>query len=207
MPSNEMQSVVDLRIRNEFAAGSILTEDPFTGSLLRLAIADHALVASMFKSLGGNHEAHACGTLWGQLFYAVLASLIESAKMITVRTPRDFLKEEFVEHLNAQFSYAGLGQFRITEGNKYYMIDLHNPAPKDWPDGPRTFQALMAGFFSELFSRLADKPLVCLPLEGDGSRWRFALSRHDVIEEVRGMVDSGRSLPDIHRHYKNDHLI
>lgn len=208
MPSNEIKSVVESNVRIDHAAGSIVSHDPFTATPDRLAIMDNELALGLLRATGSSDGEPMArfGDMWGQLFYEGLAASIESAKLETVRRPQDFLKEEFVEDFNAYFSYAGIGQFRIMEGNKFYAIDILNPAFKDWPDTESSFKAILEGFFAGLFSRMAERPLYCLFLATDESRWRFALSKEAIIEEIRSLLAAGKTYDEIVGKYRNEHF-
>ncbi len=171
--------------------GRLLIADPFTDTPLRIAILDPELLASLADS-----TAHfGLGQKWAESFYSQMIDKLSN----TDRSPRTFLKEEFIENLNGFFSYCGIAQFRILEGNQFYVIDLKNSFPFREYD-------IFAGFFSSLFSSVSDRLLSCIVMSQNSERIRCCLSTPEVIKKIESALNSGETETTILERYQNLHL-
>lgn len=188
--------------------------DPFTQTLIRSGLADQYFLSAMYMALSESSKKDAVegqlasiGNAWGKEFYLQLNNRIQENPSDNIHKPQDYLKDEFVEHLNSYFSYSGLGQFRITEGHKFYVISMNNPAIL-YIEKSAIYIPLFAGFFSGLFSSVAAKELDCIPLTTANrqDQIHFALSIPAVINEIRTLQKSGKSEADILNQYNNQHL-
>jgi hypothetical protein len=212
MPNNPLESAISNNVKTDYAAGSVEINDSFTQTSCRVGIVDLSFLGALESALAplfadrADHEFYMLGKNWGEEFYATLQRRIDATKPEMIAKPQDYLKEEFVEHLNSYFSYTGLGQFRITEGNQFYVIDLKNSMNRAF-ENAQFFSRVFAGFFAGLFSPIAGKELACIQLSESKEHYRFALSMNTVIEEIRNFAAQGLSEKDILSRYNNHHLV
>jgi predicted hydrocarbon binding protein len=220
MANRELDSAVANQVHTDYASGSVVAADPFTQTISRIGIVDPSFLRALIQALQLAHRTgdrgesdtqfYELGLTWGYQFHEVLESRIKAAQLETVREAEDFLKEEFIEDLNSYFSYAGTGQFRITEGNKFYLIELKNSVFQSLDQAETNGMiAVMAGFFAGLFSRLAHKTLACTVLADDRETQsaRYALSNETIVNEIRAALQSGQDEKAILTAYRNQHMI
>ena len=192
--------------------------DPFTQQPLRIGIVDIPFILRLQDLLWDAAKEKAedpgvffydFGQHWGTEFYKELSERIGPAGHQSVSKPQDFLKDEFIEHLNSYLSYTGIGQFRITEGNKFYVINLKNSIDVglDKPHA-ENMNVILSGFFGALFSAISSSKLKCtgLSVERSADRNRFALSTGLIIEDIKVRLRNGASEQNILAAYGNQHL-
>lgn len=203
------------RVKANFVSGDIHMADPFTQALVRCGLADQYFLSALHTALSESskkdsfeNQLASIGKSWGKEFYIQLQDRIQQNPSDNIHKPQDYLKDEFVEHLNSCFSYSGLGQFRISEGHKFYVISLNNPAIL-YIEKSAMYIPLFAGFFAGLFSSVAAKELDCAPLTTSNRQDQilFALSLPSVVGEIRELQKSGKSESDILSQYNNQHLL
>lgn len=209
-----LQAAIQNNVQADHETGNIMVSDFFTGTALRVGLADRYLLQAMLTVIPTEtdtekiyEEFYDLGRSWGGRFYDTLQQRINANPPDSVRSPKDYFKDEFVEHLNGYFSYCGLGQFRIHEANHFYVIELKNPW--HFPDdaGNAYLIVLLAGFFAELFGRIGEQTLACTALSVSDDAYRFAISRDAVIQEIRAMFAAGKQEEDVLTHFQNDHLL
>ncbi len=214
--NNPIEKTVLSNVKVDYAAGSLTVNDPFTQMPLRVGIADLSFLTALQDLLikeSGSKETkeffYAFGRCWGEEFYETLRMRLGQAKMESIGRPQDYLKDEFIEHLNSHLSYAGIGQFRITEGNKFYIINLKN-AVECFIEKPNAdhMNTMLCGFFAGLFSRISGKELACAALSKDrtAERNRFALSLPAVVGEIAELLNAGKSEKEVMTAFGNQHL-
>lgn len=218
MSKNPIESAVLSNVKVDYAKGSLSLTDPFTQLPRRVGIVDMPFISRLQSLLWAQNKDKAVdpklffyefGRSWGFEFYKNLNERIQQIKSESIRKPQDYLKDEFIEYLNNYLSYSGIGQFRITEGNKFYVIELKHSV--EWAlekiDGDH-MNRILAGFLSALFSSISGKRLSCTGFTDTHSpeRNRFALSTEDVIEEIEQHLQSGKTEKDILAAYGNQHL-
>lgn len=212
MPTNPLDSAISKNVKTDYAAGSVQINDSFTQTGCRVGIVDPSFLGALESALApfitdrAEQEFYRIGKNWGEEFYAALERRIAETKPEMIAKPQDYLKEEFVEHLNSYFSYTGMGQFRITEGNRFYVVDLKNAMDRGF-EHAQFFCRVFAGFFAGLFSRIAEKDLACIQLSESKEHHRFALSSDRTIQEIRERLAQGTPEKDILSQYSNQHLI
>ncbi len=212
MPTNPLDSAISKNVRTDYAEGSVQINDSFTQTGCRVGIVDPSFLAALESALApfitdrAEREFYRIGKHWGEEFYTALQRRIAETKPEMIARPQDYLKEEFVEHLNSYFSYTGMGQFRITEGNHFYVVDLKNAMDRGF-ERTQFICRMFAGFFAGLFSRIAEKDLACVQLSESKELHRFALSSDETIREIRDRLAQGTLEKDILSQYSNQHLI
>ena len=210
MRQNPIDQQTNSTVQIDGQSGTLTLTDPFTQQTRRLALADGTFLKVLFKKLGSSAASYDYGVQWGRRVYADLTATLHEHPIASVSRPEEYLKDEFVEMLNSRMSYTGLGQFRITEGNHFYVVDLRNAIVCDLKDTAKTsFNMLMAGFLAGLLGKLAAKDLTCVPLSSDPSpeKNRFALCLSKDAEDLRKRVASGKSDADILSDFKNGHIL
>ncbi|MCK6542915.1 hypothetical protein L6Q79_09555 [bacterium] len=214
MPTNPIEAAIRNHMQIDHATGSIALSDFFTPTARRIGIADHDFFEALFSVFSENstpdqtrERFYQFGADWGNSFLERLKTQLAQAGGEHASEPQALLKDEFVEHLNSNFSYLGVGQFRILEGNKFYIIDLKNPwRPSD--EHKQIYASTsFAGFFSTLFSGIAGRALSSTFLSNTPEHWRFALSTTEVIEDIRTQINAGLTEADILTQYHNQHLL
>lgn len=217
-PKNPIEKAVLSNVKVDYASGSLSLTDPFTQLPIRVGIADTAFVVRLQNllhseladtSVDPGTFFYEFGKSWGTAFYAHLTERIKQAGIESITQPQDYLKDEFIEHLNSHLSYTGIGQFRITEGNRFYIINLKNSVEFSLEEPHSTYMnSTLCGFFAALFSSLAGKELFCTPLSRTRTpdKNRFALSTEQVILEISEQTTSGKSEKEILALYGNQHL-
>ena len=217
-PKNPIEKAVLSNVKVDYAAGSLSLTDPFTQLPVRVGIADLAFMIRLQnllytelaeKSADPGAFFYEFGKSWGMEFYDQLSERIKRAGIDSISQPQDFLKDEFIEHLNSYLSYSGMGQFRITEGNKFYIVNIKNSVEFSL-DAPHSdyMNSTLCGFLAALFSSLAGREIFCSPLSGTKTpdRNRFALSTNQVIREITEHAASGKTEKEILALYGNQNL-
>lgn len=214
MPTNPIEAAIRNHMQIDHAIGSIALSDFFTPTARRIGIADHDFFESIFSVFSENatpeqitEHFYQFGLDWGSAFLDRLKTQLKQAAGEHASEPKGLLKDEFVEHLNSNFSYLGVGQFRILEGNKFYIIDLKNPWRPSDEHKQMYASTCFAGFFSSLFSGIAGRSLGSTLLSNTTERWRFAISTTEVIEDIRTQINAGLTEADILTQYHNQHLL
>lgn len=167
MSKNPIESAVLSNVKVDYAKGSLSLTDPFTQLPRRVGIVDMPFISRLQSLLWSENKDKAVdpklffyefGKSWGLEFYKNLNERIQQLKSKSISKPQDYLKDEFIECLNNYLSYSGIGQFRITEGNKFYVIELKHSV--EWAleksDGGQ-MNRILAGFLSALFSSISEK--------------------------------------------------
>ncbi len=212
--SHELSSV--LKHQNLTSQGALLIQDAFTQESNRHGIIDSDFLNTMSEVLlkktgdGSDIIWYETGKKWGEIYYESISSHCERDSQDTDLRPQDFLKDDVIENLNTNFSYMGIGQFRLIEGNKYYVIELKNPfflSPS--LTAQDNLIVMMAGFFAVWFSRFSEKTLECIPFNpGDQPDvLRFAISTETVIGELLNLVMQKKPFAEIAELYHNQHML
>lgn len=218
MTKNPIETAVLSNVKIDYAMGSLSLTDPFTQEPLRVGIVDMSFIMRLQSLLWEQNKDktgdpkiffYAFGKSWGSEFYKNLSERIRQAGLESISEPQDYLKDEFIEHLNSYLSYAGIGQFRITEGNKFYVINVKNSV--EWAlekPNDEYMNSILSGFLAALFSAISQKKLFCTSLSNTRSpdRNRFALSNEDVIGEIEKQLRSGKTEKEILAAYGNQHI-
>lgn len=216
MSKNPIETAVLSNVKVDYAMGSLALADPFTRQPLRVGVVDMPFVARLTDLLWSAQTQpdkepktffYDFGLSWGKEFYNNLSERIRKAAVESITKPQDYLKDEFTEYLNSYLSYAGVGQFRITEGNRFYVIELKNSVEyaidKPYQDH---WRYVISGFFAALFSSVAEKELFCIGLTESPDRNRFALSTSSVHGEIEEHLRKGKTEKEILAAYGNQHL-
>ena len=206
---------IALTVQTDISKGSLMIQDAFTQISQRhgLINADFLnILSDIFLSETDNSDVawYETGKIWGQEYYIFISAFISANPQSNLTKPQDCLKDDLIENLNANFSYMGAGQFRLIEGNKYYVIELKNPFLLHPQLNCRdNLIVMLAGFFSVLMSRFAEKSLDCIPFnpEEDADTLRFAISTEKVIAELLNLITAKKSFRDIAEIYHNQHLL
>lgn len=196
--------------------GTLLIQDAFTQTDLRHGLVDAAFlnewVRTLFSECSEDPDIYGyeTGKKWGELYYQFLSGHLAQNPSENLSKPQDYLKDEVTEQINTNFSYMGFGQFRITEGNKFYTIELKNPfiLIPELTDGKQMAETL-SGFFASLFSLFSGKELECIPVppEEQADTLRFTISIKSVTEELLSQILQGKTFRDIAEAYNNRHLL
>ncbi len=181
------------KIHSSSESGLIELADPFSETILPVNL----LTISLFDAFTGS-ESMELGQIWGDVFYKSLEKKLKLQE--PPLTPKELLKEEFIENLNSYLSYTGIGQFRISEGNRFYIIELKNPVSVRNSD-------MFSGFFKSLFSSLSERPLSVKPFSPNNDTLRWYLTTEEGIAEIDDLRKSGASDEKILEVYQNTHLI
>jgi len=218
MNKNPIETAVLSNVKIDYAMGSLSLTDPFTQQPLRVGIVDMPFIARLQDLLWKTNKDktndpktffYEFGKSWGTEFYKNLTERIQKTALESINKPQDYLKDEFVEHLNSYLSYAGIGQFRITEGNKFYVIELRNSVEwaLDKTNGDH-MNSILAGFLGALFSSISGKEIFCTSFSDTRSddHNRFALSTKAIIGEIEDHLQNGKSEKEILAAYGNQHL-
>lgn len=203
------------RINYAEETGRLEIHNAFTGFAERAMLVDPGFLTSLFQAVleipglpkHGADMFYDFGISWARQMAAGIEAKIALSPTAPAHRLKDFIKDEFVEHLNHFFSYSGLGQFRITEANRYYVVDLRN-SPFDQMDAamrPAT-NALMSGFFAGLFSSVSGRELTVVPIFHE-SDVRYLLTTDEFASQLRQHMTDQDSFADIAAAYDNPHLI
>lgn len=204
------------RIQFNISQGRLELLDTFTRTLDRAVLVDPGFLTSVFQALLEHAQSapagvpqnlfYDLGVHWGETVYDDLQQRLSKTDGPAPRL-EDFIKDEFVENLNNFFSYSGLGQFRITEGNRFYMVDLKSSPFETLDPAIRSLaDTMIAGLFSGLLSKIAATVFHVVPVETD-SGVRFILSTSGVITEIRGLLDAGKTFAEVARQFDNHHFV
>jgi len=204
------------RVHADLTRGRLELLDTFTATSERAILVDPGFLTSLFQAVLESYQAgqapvpqslfYDLGAHWGHEMFDTLESRLAHKTGPATRL-QDFIKDEFVEHLNNFFSYSGLGQFRITEGNRFYIIDLKSSPFESLEPGIRSLtNTMIAGLFSGLLSKIASSPFHVVPVKTDDGV-RFVLSTSAVIDEIRGQMDAGKTFSEIAQAFDNRHFV
>ncbi len=196
--------------------GTLLIQDAFTQTDQRHGLIDTAFLNDWVRILVSECSeepdtyGYETGKKWGELYYSFLFGHLTQNPSDNLAKPQDYLKDEVIENINTNFSTMGIGQFRITEGNKFYTIELKNPyiSIPGLTDGKQMVETL-SGFFAALFSLFSGKELECIPVPPDENADRicFTISKKEITEELLSMILSGKTFGEIAETYNNRHLL
>ena len=215
---NPIEKAILSNVKVDYASGSLSLTDPFTQLPLRVGIADLTFMVRLQnllheeltdQSVHPENFFYEFGRNWGTEFYNHLADRIKQAGIESISQPQDYLKDEFIEHLNSYLSYTGFGQFRITEGNRFYIINLKNSVEFSLDEPHSAYMnSILCGFLGALFSSLSGKTISCAPLSVSrtADKNRFALSTEQIILEIKEHAASGKTEKEILAIYGNQHL-
>lgn len=203
-------------LRKDLASGGLWLQNSFTGTSIRTGIADAYLIRAMQTVINDYFTPdsagwwHRLGVSWAGMIYRQIETALLEQPREGVTKPQDILKEDFVETINRYFSFSGIGQFRITEGNRFYVIDIKNPFIFNIQvEEPTFFVSLLCGFFDGLFSELSGKSLQTILLSdaSDKEKLRFAISTTEIIGELNKLKSQGKCEKEILEAYKNQHIL
>lgn len=203
-----------LNVQTQTALGHVRIQDAFTQTDQRYGLVDAEFLniwTIVLSETCADEPAlygYDSGKRWGESYYRFLEQHLPQQSGL--RSPQDFLKDDVIEHLNSNFSYMGLGQFRLTEGNKFYTIELKNPFITEprLTDGKQMVETL-SGFFASLFSLFSGKELECVPVppEAKETDIRFLLSTPAIAGELLDLILKKKSFREIAELYHNQHLL
>lgn len=213
---NHLQDAPSDRIHFSPSHGRLELLDTFTQTLDRVVLVDPGFLTSVFQAILEHDRPNPAslpqnlfydlGVHWGGKIYDELQQRLAKSKGPAPRL-EDFIKDEFVENLNNFFSYSGLGQFRITEGNRFYMVDLKSSPFEALEPAIRSLaDTMIAGFFSGLLSKIAAIPFHVVPVKTEAGI-RFILSTPAVIDEIRELLGSGKTFAEIAGQFDNHHFV